>query len=105
MPNGNGDIEGANGFSEKESSHAEHKNQTGLPTALHTDRDFVPPTPQEEASVIRKLDWRLTPILFILYMLSVLDRSNLGNAKLAGLEDCTSISVSYDASTRICFYR
>lgn len=39
---------------------------------------FVPPTPEEEAAVIRKLDWRLVPLVFFLYMLSVLDRSNLG---------------------------
>ncbi len=49
--------------------------------------DFVYPTPKEEAAVIWKLDKRLIPIVFFLYMLSVLDRSNLGNAKLAGLED------------------
>jgi len=47
---------------------------------------FIPPTKEEEAAVIRKLDWRLLPLVFILYTLSVLDRSNLGNAKLAGLE-------------------
>lgn len=43
-------------------------------------------TAEEEAAVIRKLDYRLLPIVFVLYSLSVLDRSNLGNAKLAGLE-------------------
>lgn len=42
-------------------------------------------TPEEEAAVIRKLDWRLLPLVFALYTLSVLDRSNLGNAKLAGM--------------------
>ncbi|KAK3705480.1 hypothetical protein LTR37_013297 [Vermiconidia calcicola] len=48
---------------------------------------FVPPTPEEEKKVIWKLDRRLMPIVFTLYMLSVLDRSNLGNARLAGMED------------------
>ena len=37
--------------------------------------------------MIRKLDWRLLPLVFILYSLSVLDRSNLGNARLAGMEN------------------
>ena len=50
---------------------------------------FVPPTPEEEKKVIWKLDRRLMPIVFTLYMLSVLDRSNLGNARLAGMEDGT----------------
>lgn len=54
---------------------------------LSTESGFVPPTPEEELAVIRKLDWRLLPLVFVLYSLSVLDRSNLGNAKLAGLTD------------------
>lgn len=49
-------------------------------------------TPEEEAAVIRKLDYRLLPLVFVLYSLSVLDRSNLGNAKLAGLEDAINLS-------------
>lgn len=55
-------------------------------TPGHLD-DFIPATAAEEAAVIRKLDWHLLPFVFLLYMLSVLDRSNLGNAKLAGMED------------------
>lgn len=42
-------------------------------------------TKSEENAVIRKIDRRLLPLIFVLYTLSVLDRSNLGNAKLAGL--------------------
>lgn len=63
----------------------ELKERAGLPD------DFTPPTPEEEAAVIRKLDWRLLPFVFLLYMLAVLDRSNLGNAKLAGLEDAIDL--------------
>lgn len=42
-------------------------------------------TEEEEEAVIRKLDWHLMPLIFVLYSLSVLDRSNLGNAKIAGM--------------------
>jgi hypothetical protein len=42
-------------------------------------------TKEEEEAVIRKLDWHLMPLIFVLYSLSVLDRSNLGNAKIAGM--------------------
>ncbi|EPS94394.1 hypothetical protein FOMPIDRAFT_1033374 [Fomitopsis schrenkii] len=38
-----------------------------------------------ERKLVRKLDARLLPILTILYLLSFLDRSNIGNAKLDGL--------------------
>ena len=43
-------------------------------------------TKEEEEAVIRKLDWHLMPLIFVLYSLSVLDRSNLGNAKIAGMQ-------------------
>jgi hypothetical protein len=48
----------------------------------HGIQDF---TKKEEDAVIRKLDWHIMPLIFILYSLSVLDRSNLGNARIAGL--------------------
>lgn len=57
-----------------------------------TAEPFVQPTPEEEAAVIRKLDYRLVPLVFFLYMLSVLDRSNLGNARLAGMEEDINLS-------------
>lgn len=41
---------------------------------------------REVAKVVRKLDLHLLPLCFILYTFSVLDRSNLGNAKTAGLQ-------------------
>lgn len=43
--------------------------------------------PKEVSRVVRKLDLCLMPLLVILYTFSVLDRSNLGNARLAGLPD------------------
>ena len=83
-PPSNGDIE----MEKASSSQAEHKDiQDASKEAYAPHDDFIYPTPQEEAAVIRKIDWRLMPLVFVLYMLSVLDRSNLGNAKLAGLED------------------
>ena len=42
---------------------------------------------KDVARVVRKLDLHLLPLCFILYTFSVLDRSNLGNARLAGLDD------------------
>jgi hypothetical protein len=38
------------------------------------------------ARLIRKIDLRLLPFLALLYLLSFLDRTNIGNARLAGLE-------------------
>ncbi|KAG9117285.1 hypothetical protein FRC07_007380 [Ceratobasidium sp. 392] len=44
-------------------------------------------TDQAERRLLRKLDCLIMPITWILYLLAYLDRSNLGNAKLQGLEE------------------
>ncbi|KAL4780643.1 major facilitator superfamily domain-containing protein [Aspergillus varians] len=51
-------------------------------------------TPAEEQQVVRKFDRRLVPFLALLYLLSFLDRSNIGNAKIAGLADDLNLSSS-----------
>ena len=54
-------------------------------------------TDEEEVAVVRKLDRKLVMFLGLLYMLSFLDRSNIGNARIAGLEQDLSLSSSqYD---------
>ncbi|KAG0692234.1 MFS general substrate transporter [Suillus ampliporus] len=42
-------------------------------------------TPEQERRLWRKIDLRLMPILSLMYLLSFLDRGNIGNAKLDGL--------------------
>lgn len=37
--------------------------------------------------LLRKLDWHLVPFLALLYLLSFLDRTNIGNARLAKIEE------------------
>lgn len=41
----------------------------------------------DEKKVLRKMDLRLIPMLAILYLLSFLDRGNIGNAKIEGLQE------------------
>ncbi|KAI9701865.1 MAG: hypothetical protein M1836_001209 [Candelina mexicana] len=40
---------------------------------------------EAERRVVRKLDWRLPPLVAALYLLAFLDRSNIGNARIAGM--------------------
>uniref|UniRef100_A0A8H8CMB3 Major facilitator superfamily (MFS) profile domain-containing protein n=1 Tax=Psilocybe cubensis TaxID=181762 RepID=A0A8H8CMB3_PSICU len=47
-----------------------------------TINDFDTP---EDRALVRKIDLRLLPILTLLYLLSFLDRTNIGNAKIVGL--------------------
>ncbi|KKK23210.1 hypothetical protein AOCH_001884, partial [Aspergillus ochraceoroseus] len=51
-------------------------------------------TEVEEQQVVKKFDRRLVPFLALLYLLSFLDRSNIGNAKIAGLVEDLNLSSS-----------
>nr|CAF06076.1 related to nicotinamide mononucleotide permease [Neurospora crassa] len=44
-------------------------------------------TPDEERAVVNKFDRKLVLFVALLYMLSFLDRSNIGNARIAGMEE------------------
>merc|ERR1712000_734710 len=52
--------------------------QTSLDDAPHFDATRT-------KALLRKLDWHLVPFLSLLYLLSFLDRTNIGNAKLFNL--------------------
>jgi len=52
-------------------------------------KDAPPPlvlTPEQDRALYRKIDMRLMPILSLMYLLSFMDRGNIGNARLQGLE-------------------
>ncbi|KAI9724082.1 MAG: hypothetical protein M1812_000801 [Candelaria pacifica] len=54
-------------------------------TSDSTVHSFMLYTPDEEQAVVKKFDRRLVLFMAFLYMLSFLDRSNIGNARIAGL--------------------
>ncbi|KAJ0110296.1 hypothetical protein J7T55_000729 [Diaporthe amygdali] len=43
------------------------------------------PDRQDEKQVVHKLDWRMAPLFAALYFIAYLDRSNIGNAAVAGM--------------------
>ena len=45
-----------------------------------------------DSSVIRKLDRNIIPLVMALYLFSFLDRVNIGNARLYGLEEDLGLS-------------
>lgn len=54
--------------------------------------------------VLRKLDWHLLPFVSLLYLLSFLDRTNIGNAKVAGLTtDLKLTGLQYNLCSAIFF--
>ncbi|KAK3370706.1 major facilitator superfamily domain-containing protein [Podospora didyma] len=64
---------------------SEKKGETG--SASSSELEDVGPSAINERALLRKLDWRLLPAVGILYLLSFLDRSNVGNARIEGLAD------------------
>ncbi|KAI5477758.1 MFS general substrate transporter [Pseudohyphozyma bogoriensis] len=61
-------------------------------------------TVEEEARVVRKVDWALLPGLTALYLLSFLDRSNIGNAKLLGMLTDIGITDASAYNTSLALY-
>jgi MFS family permease len=50
--------------------------------------DSTPPfDPIIEKRILRKLDFRLVPMLWILFLVSFVDRGNIGNAKIQGMTE------------------
>ena len=67
----------------------EQVEQYGTPVS-HSSQDASDPdafefTEKERRGIIRKIDWRLIPICGIMYCISLLDRTNLSAANIAGM--------------------
>jgi MFS family permease len=59
---------------------------------------------QRTKALIRKIDWTLIPFLALLYLLSFLDRTNIGNARLADLEkDLGMFDIDYNIALGVFF--
>ncbi|KAK6371436.1 hypothetical protein LTS17_008686 [Exophiala oligosperma] len=60
--------------------------------------------PKRTKKLLRKLDRNLLPVVTVLYLLSYLDRANIGNARLAGLEkDLGMKGLDYNVAVAIFF--
>ncbi|CUA75441.1 Putative metabolite transport protein NicT [Rhizoctonia solani] len=59
--------------------------QKGTPSPSMAEERLSNNDDIEDRALMRKVDWHLLPILTLLYLLSFLDRANIGNAKLDGL--------------------
>ncbi|KAF2224511.1 major facilitator superfamily domain-containing protein [Elsinoe ampelina] len=60
--------------------------------------------PKLEKALVRKLDSAIIPVVMLLYTLSFLDRVNIGNARLYGLEEDLNLSATqYQTAVSILF--
>lgn len=77
-----------------------------------TDREWREETSQftyvpdsdAEKRLVRKIDIRIVPTVWILYTLSYLDRANIGNAKVGGLETALGLTSSQYSVVLLVFF-
>ncbi|KAF8929179.1 hypothetical protein BGZ47_001232 [Haplosporangium gracile] len=61
-------------------------NEKDSKEIAYDDHHDFHPDPAVIARLRRKIDWHLLPLLSLMYLFSFLDRVNIGNAKVVGLE-------------------
>jgi len=67
----------------------ENSTECFKPLGGHQEADI---DPRAERLAVRRADWIIIPITFLYSFLSHLDRSNLGNARVAGLQESLAIT-------------
>ncbi|OCL05621.1 MFS general substrate transporter [Glonium stellatum] len=58
----------------------------------------------EEKALVRKIDLFLLPTIWLMYLLSYMDRTNIGNAKVAGMADDLHLSSNQYSVTLVVFF-
>jgi hypothetical protein len=70
--------------------------------SMHEDASDEVYDNKQTSKLLRKMDGHLLPFLALLYLLSFLDRANIGNAKLAGLEKDLKMTGKWDYNVSFC---
>ncbi|RVX70372.1 hypothetical protein B0A52_05871 [Exophiala mesophila] len=85
-----------NGVNHNEKSGVVEQDLAAVANNKHHDPNWtgegVDTSNVDPAKTLRKMDLRLIPMLAILYLLSFLDRSNIGNAKIQGMQKDLNLS-------------
>ena len=66
-------------------------DEKGEPNYIDHEGRFIEKTPAEHRKLMWKIDIHVIPWIAILYFLAFLDRVNIGNARLFGLEEDTGL--------------
>ncbi|WXC42306.1 hypothetical protein QX201_002085 [Fusarium graminearum] len=89
-----------------EAVHLDNVNTANTFNGLSAeDLEFVANFPEEKKKkVLAKIDWRLMPMLAILYLVTYIDKANIGNAKIEGmLPDLKMTGEQYNIALSIYF--
>jgi hypothetical protein len=92
-------------FRDNEKESFDHVNDnvvdrtiTGSGSSQDNDHGF---TPEEQRSIIRRIDYRLVTTVGAMYCVSLMDRTNLSAAAIAGMKAELSLSIG-DRYVRHC---
>ncbi|KAF3078584.1 hypothetical protein TWF102_003327 [Orbilia oligospora] len=91
---------------EKQDIVHDEKMETPSPAGLNAeDAEFLSNfSAERRAKLIKKVDWRMIPFLTILYLVTYIDKTNIGNAKIEGLtEDLHMNGLQYNVALSIFF--
>src|SRR6202035_269240 len=66
-------------------------DEKGVPNYIDDNGRFIEKSPSEQRKLMWKIDIHVIPWIAILYFLAFLDRVNIGNARLFGLEADTGL--------------
>lgn len=58
----------------------------GLENSIIIPPALLPIRPEDEKHLVRKCDWNVLPMITLLYLLAFIDRINIGNARIEGLQ-------------------
>ncbi|KDQ27499.1 hypothetical protein PLEOSDRAFT_1104187 [Pleurotus ostreatus PC15] len=88
--------------SEKVKDNIKDTVQEVLPAIKDVEATRVNYDDKERSRILRKMDLRLLPFVSLLYLLSFLDRSNIGNARVAGMaEDLNLVGLKYNVAAAV----
>ncbi|KAK4942804.1 hypothetical protein LTR10_017564 [Elasticomyces elasticus] len=83
-----------------------HLEKSGLGDHAGLDDSNLPRYDDKETKrILRKVDYRLLPMLTLLYVLAFLDRGNIGNAKVAGMnKELKLTGTQYNIALTVFFF-
>lgn len=92
-------------MSEKAIHHVEDGLDATTMDSITGDKNYLDRLPSEqlcdpeaEKRLLRKIDLRLIPLIIMLHTISLVDRTNISSARVAGLDEDLGLSVGYRAS-------
>ncbi|KAM7188108.1 Major facilitator superfamily domain containing protein [Naviculisporaceae sp. PSN 640] len=80
------------------------RSTTGTYNGYVDDQDDITWTEEEEKRLVRKLDWCLLPTVWLMALMSWMDRSSIGNAQVAGMGEDLELTSSQYSMVIVIFY-